>query len=126
MCVCERERERARESERERERERESEKEQAIACKVIGAIGGCEARGLGAHPRVVRIVRRERAEQSRRLPRPERAPSHARALSGGVGVSTEGVYSRDMGRGKSREGGVECTVGTWVGARVGRGGLSVQ
>ena len=53
------------------------------------------------------------------------------------GGSTEGVYSRDMGRGNSREGGGraryrldckveaqqrECTVGTWVGATVGRGG----
>ena len=33
-------------------------------------------------------------------------------------MSTEGVYSRDMGRGNSRAGGSDCTVGTWVGARV--------
>jgi hypothetical protein len=32
------------------------------------------------------------------------------------------VYSRDTGRGNSREGGSECTGGTWVGATVGRGG----
>jgi len=32
------------------------------------------------------------------------------------------VYSRDTGRGNSREGGSECTVGTRVGATVGKGG----
>ena len=32
------------------------------------------------------------------------------------------MYSRDTGRGNSREGGRECTVGTRVGATVGRGG----
>ena len=32
------------------------------------------------------------------------------------------MYSRDTGRGNSREGGSECTVGTQVGATVGRGG----
>ena len=46
------------------------------------------------------------------------ARPHARTPSTG----REGVYSRDMGRGNSREGGGECTVGTWVGATVGRGG----
>ena len=35
------------------------------------------------------------------------------------------MYSRDMGRGNGREGGRECTVGTWVGATVGGGGKQV-
>ena len=46
------------------------------------------------------------------------APTH---LAG-----TEGVYSRDIGRGNSREGGRECTVGTWIGATVGREEGSAQ
>jgi len=71
---------RMREREKERKREREKEREQAMAC------GGCEATGQGAHPRVVRIVRRERAEQRRRLSRPGRALPHTRALPEGAGV----------------------------------------
>ena len=62
--------------------------------------------------------------------RERRSCAHTRVpAAGGQLLSTEGVYSRYMGRGNSREGrgrtregGRECTVGTWVGATVGRGG----